>query len=307
METPLSVNSKSTSTEVSISDEEIEGSNDSSSLLNNNNQCKVNIDQLNEFPNTTVKVYRRESISGPTKGSAAFTIFITTLTLMIISGSSNDFLGKLIYQLYPCNKCDLEGVSALKHEYWLTFLLTFGSFFVCTFALFSKSSRKSFDKVNRKVILKMIIPSVMDTLVTGGRYLGMLFLSAALISILKNGSQLLFLALLRHCFHHKKLLCAEWFGIGIIIMGLFIVTMNRIYESISESDNGEEITLKDSSIGIIIMISVGFAGAIRNDIEELLLKNDNLDSNFVVGLESAISLIFTAICGIILFMIDPFD
>eukprot|EP01084_Bolivina_argentea_P052892 97111_1 len=249
--------------------------------------------------------FRRESISGPVRGSPRFTTFVITLVTMILAGSSNDFLGKLIYQMHPGNTGKLNGLHALKHEYWLTFALTAGSFFVCTFALCSKSARKSFKKVDTKLFLKITIPSIMDTIVTGGRYLGLVFLSAALISILKNGSQLLFLALLRRCFHGKKLLCVEWFGVGVIIVGLLVVAANKVY--ISFTDDDSDLSIKDSIIGIVIMISVGFAGAIRNDIEELLLKNDNLDSNFLVGLESAISLTFTTFIGVLLFVIDPFN
>eukprot|EP01084_Bolivina_argentea_P052895 97114_1 len=249
--------------------------------------------------------YRRDSISGPMKGSAPYTVFIITLILMIIAGSGNDFLGKLTYQIYPGNIGTLNGLEALKYEYWLTFALTIGSFFVCMFALFTPSASSSFHKLDTKLFLKISIPSIMDVVVTGGRYLALVFMPAALISLLKNGSQLIFLAWLRRILHEKKLLSTEWFGIGIIIIGLLIVAINKMYASVSDVDS--MMTPMDSAVGISLMIGLGFSGAIRNDIEEVLLKNDDLDSNFVVGLESFISLTVTVILSIVLFIIDPFN
>eukprot|EP01084_Bolivina_argentea_P052893 97112_1 len=243
------------------------------------------------------------------KGSPHFTTFVITSVTMVLAGSSTDFLGKLIYQMHPTNGLygirKLNGLHAIKHEYWLTFALTAGSFFVCMFALCSKSSLPSFKKLDAKLYCKIAIISIMDTIITGGRYLGLIFLSAALICILKNGSQLLFLVLLRRCLYGKKLLCEEWFGVIVIIFGLLVVIANKIF--IVTDDNNTDLTINDSIIVIVIMISFGFAGGIRNHIQELLLQNNDLDSNFLLGLESAISLTFTTFIGVLLFVIDPFN
>ena len=67
------------------------------------------------------------------------------------------------------------------------------------------------------------------------------------------------------------------------------------------------LTIKDNVIGMILMLFVGLLGAVRNDFEEMLLKNDDLAPDFVVGMESVISLTFTAFIGVALFIIDPFD
>eukprot|EP01084_Bolivina_argentea_P313806 543482_1 len=248
------------------------------------------------------------SISGPAKGSSLYAVFIITLTVMIICGSCNDFLGKLIYQMFPGNDHTLHGIDALKAEYWITFSLTFASFFICSAAIFTKSASESYNKLNTKLVIKIFIPSIMDFFITGGRYLGLVFLSGAVVSILKNGTQLLFLAFLRRCLHHKTLKGSQLFGIIITIIGLLTVAAENIAITYTnDMTEGSENTLKDSVIGIGIMLAVGFAGAVRNDLEELLLKNDNLDSDFVVGMESIISLLATLIIGVILFIWDPFD
>ncbi len=96
---------------------------------------------------------RINSISGPERGSVYYTAFIVTLTIMIVCGSCNDFLGKLIYQIFPGNDHSLHGIDALKGEYWITFLLTVGSFAICSVAIFTESAKKSYHKLDRKLFL----------------------------------------------------------------------------------------------------------------------------------------------------------
>merc|ERR1719403_738660 len=102
---------------------------------------------------------------------------------MTICGSSTDFLGKLIYE--P------QGDEDATH-YCTIFLLTSGSFFICSFALFTVEATTCVhqllaSKCLPSVLLALCIPSLLDLIVTSGRFLGLLFLFAASISILKNG------------------------------------------------------------------------------------------------------------------------
>ena len=85
------------------------------------------------------------------------------------------------------------------------------------------------------------------------------------------------------------------------MIGLLIVASGNI--AAAQDDDNQ---IKDSLIGISIMLIVGFIGAVRNDLEEILLKSENLDSNFLVGLESIISVLTLVVFGFILFVVDPF-
>eukprot|EP00484_Ammonia_sp_Unknown_P017388 CAMPEP_0197036210 /NCGR_PEP_ID=MMETSP1384-20130603/13790_1 /TAXON_ID=29189 /ORGANISM="Ammonia sp." /LENGTH=434 /DNA_ID=CAMNT_0042466369 /DNA_START=1002 /DNA_END=2306 /DNA_ORIENTATION=- len=253
---------------------------------------------------------RIDSISGPSKGSAHYTAFLVTLTVMIVCGSCNDFLGKLVYQMSPVSHHDLHGIAALGKEYWITYMLTFGSFAICSVAIFTENAQKSYDKLTPLLFAKIAIPSIMDFFVTGGRYLGLVFLASAVVSIMKNGLQLLFLALLRRCCHRKILGWPQVIGIMVILAGLLMVASENLMMAIDPHANDDPHTaysFKDQTIGIVIMVSVGFAGAVRNDVEEMMLKKHDLDSDFVVGMESLISLFFTAIMGIYLFLGDPLE
>ena len=51
----------------------------------------------------------------------------------------------------------------------------------------------------------------------------------------------------------------------------------------------------------------GFAGAVRNTIEEILLKDYNFHSDFIVGMESILSLMFIILVGIMFIMTPVFN
>eukprot|EP01083_Nonionella_stella_P223027 795309_1 len=174
--------------------------------------------------------------------------FIIAITVMLICGSSNDFLGKLAYQILPGNDSGLEG---LEVDYWATWMLTAGSFFICSFALIS--GRKSFKLLHKQLFLKICIPSFMDLFVSGGRYLSLVFLPAAVISILKNGCQLFFLALIRRFWRKKILTNTQWIGLWITIVGLILVSAQDILRNVSVAD---EAQLRRTIIGTVLLFVV---------------------------------------------------
>ncbi len=58
----------------------------------------------------------------------------------------------------------------------------------------------------------------------------------------------------------------------------------------------------------ILILYITFKGAIRNTMEEILLQQDDskMESDFLVGMESIISLLFMLLLGIVLMFTDPF-
>lgn len=145
----------------------------------------------------------------------------------------------------------------------------------------------------------------MDLFVTGGRYLSLVFLPAAVISILKNGSQLFFLAIIRRVYRKKQLTKTQWLGLCITIFGLLLVSMQDILDQIATKNSD---ALRRAIIGTVLLFVVGFLGAIRNTMEEILLQEDDseMESDFLVGMESIISLFFMVILAIVLLFTDPF-
>ena len=164
-------------------------------------------------------------------------VYYFSLLLMIFCGSSTDFIGKLVYQLLPGgDKNDGSAIASLKHDIWATWCLTAGSFFVCSFALIS--GRESFYSPNftLKSFFKICVPAMMDVIVTGGRYLGLIFLPAAVVSILKNGLQLVFIAIIRW-FRGKYFGKTQWFGLGLVCIGLIIVSLEDLFADSNSTDN----------------------------------------------------------------------
>ena len=128
----------------------------------------------------------------------------------------------------------------------------------------------------------------------------LVFLPASIIAVLKNGSQLIFLAIISAILG-KQLPWKQWFGIGLTLIGLVIISLQEIY---SNKDN--DVLYNNSVLGIILILLSGFIGAIRNYIEELILHNLDFHSDFLVGLESIISSIILIIVAIFLILFDPF-
>ncbi len=255
-------------------------------------RVSINSSSLQRARASTTNPYELQAMSPQTRRTLMFSICI-----MLVCGSSNDFLGKCAYQMLPG---DDEGWEGLKLDYWTTFWLTAGSFLICSFAIIN--GRESFRILTVSKFFVICIPATMDLFVTGGRYLGLIFLPAAVISILKNGFQLLFLAIFRRCWRKKKLTNMQWFGLSVTMMGLILVSSEGLIE-----DFKDKTKLTMTIIGTAILISVGFFGAIRNTMEEILLQKDSFHSDFMVGMESIISLSVTTILGVYLLFSDPFE
>ncbi len=157
----------------------------------------------------------------------------------------------------------------------------------------------------------------MDLLVTGGRYLALTFLPAAVVSIMKNGLQLVFLAIIRW-YRGKYISKYQWIGLSITwrfcfpekysvitckvlleatwsgktktatSLGLCVISTEHLMTQ-TKQDNA---STGQSTIGVFLMVFVAMTGAIRNTLEEILLKEFNFHSDFIVGVESIVCAYF---------------
>jgi len=253
---------------------------------------------------------------GKTSGDHEFTsikqspaikrLFVITVIYVMISGSTNDFFGKLLYQLLPGH--DRAG-NALDIDWIGVWLLTAGSFFVCSLALFTKKSRSSFHLFNGKMLCKISILSIMDLFVNGGKYLALIFVPAAILDITKNGSQLLFLALIRRFYRRKILTTLQWVGFCIVLAGLIVISTEDLLHAISQNTGEFDANL----VGILILLFSGLIGAIRNTAEEVLMQQDDpnksLDSDFLVGSQALIAFVYMLFIGfaLVFTVYFPFD
>ena len=104
-------------------------------------------------------IARRTSIYGPTATRQERITFLGIISLMTFCGANNDFLGKLCYQSLPGVYSGYEG---LYNRYWIAWLLTFGTFIVCSFAIIfgwdNGKEWKNFKMQQKQFMLNVSIP-----------------------------------------------------------------------------------------------------------------------------------------------------
>eukprot|EP01084_Bolivina_argentea_P090523 163105_1 len=231
-----------------------------------------------------------QSTYGPTEHKKRVTFYITVLT-MVFCAANNDFLGKLTYQSLPKG----EFLEML----WIAWLLSFGTFAICSLGiLIGWSGGRELQKLknaDHKIYGSFFIAGCCHVWMNGCRYTGLLFLPAPVVTILKSGSQLLFSSLFRYVFEHKQLNKTQKVGILLTCLGLCFVIV-PVYI------NGSESSIISHVIGILLLLSVGLVGALRNQYEQNFVRM-KFKSMFVVGVRSFASLIVTGILGIILYVV----
>ena len=155
--------------------------------------------------------------------------------------------------------------------------------------------------MTRKGFLKLCIPGILNIISKQGRTVALIWLPAVVASIMKNGLQLLFVAVLTVFWRKKRLKQLQWLGVVVLLMGLVIIAFEDLASNYSETD---EFVLTIVGIGLLIFVCA--IGAIKNIIEEILLQDEDFKSTFVIGIESAISLAIMIVVNIILYFVDPF-
>merc|ERR1719242_2933794 len=214
---------------------------------------------------------------------------------MTFCGANNDFLGKLCYQSLPG---EYSGYDELQNRYWISWLLTFSTFLVCSLAMmFGWNGGSQFRKMRRQFcyfMLNVSIPATCDVFVNLGRYIGLVFLPASVVTVLKNGTQLLFSALIRVIFEKKTLSLSQWGGILLVVIGLGVVSLSSF---LHDGMSGSPWELLG---GIAILVLVGLFGSIRNHYEQIVCRDLEYGAKFVVGARSIISAFWTLLIAVVL-------
>ena len=100
---------------------------------NNNNNEPSRLSSIYSVLVSPFKRFERKtSIYGPTGTKQERLQFFGIISLMTFCGANNDFLGKLCYQSLPGI---YNGYQGLYNRYWIAWLLTFGTFIVCSLAI----------------------------------------------------------------------------------------------------------------------------------------------------------------------------
>lgn len=214
--------------------------------------------------NSTQRKLSNESLQGPSSNRKRLK-FIAIVLLFIIVASSNTFMSKTVYQLLSSNNV------STNNDYWVSYLLMLGQFVIGIPMLLFCNFRQMFAKFSFNYLIRFMIISIFDILVNGGDYIGLIFLPAAIVSILSTTLQIIFLTLIRGL-RKRKITKFNYIGIIFVLIGTIIVSVGNIISADSS-------TITDTIIGICIMVFVGLSGATRCTIEEILLKQKNIPVN----------------------------
>jgi hypothetical protein len=199
------------------------------------------------------------------------------IPFMVLTGGSVDYLADFFTDtVQPAG----IGDSAV------VFLITALSFLSCAVPpTFKKEDRASIRAVNANNPLfkwKVMAPSLADLLITGIRFVAILFASPAVVSLLKNSMQLLSLSVIQH-FRGKRLSCR----LAACLLGTFVGQLVVSLVSVLKHEPGVEGPV---AVGVALACVSGFLGALRNICEEALLQGDNLSTGALLMAESWISL-----------------
>jgi hypothetical protein len=198
------------------------------------------------------------------------------IPFMVLTGGSVDHLADFFTSLVP--RTGIGNSAAV-------FLILALSFLSCAVPpSLNKADRASIREVNSnnpRFKYKVLVPSLADLVITGLRFVAILFASPAVVSLLKNSMQLLSLSLIQH-FRGKRLSCR----LALCLVGAFIGQLVVSSVSVFKHEPGVEGPV---AVGVALACASGFLGALRNIVEEALLQKDNLSTGGLLMAESWIS------------------
>eukprot|EP00927_Polykrikos_kofoidii_P026270 TRINITY_DN23423_c0_g1_i1.p1 TRINITY_DN23423_c0_g1~~TRINITY_DN23423_c0_g1_i1.p1 ORF type:complete len:403 (-),score=50.35 TRINITY_DN23423_c0_g1_i1:108-1316(-) len=226
----------------------------------------------------------------------------SAISLMMISAALYDFLGKTVYMLVPGEDSGLAGLRVNK---WLTMLCTFGSFIACAVPpTMVKSNREAVSEfMSLEFATKIIAPSVLDLLITGLRFVALVFLPPAVVSILKSSVQLLTLSFINRL-RGKCLNNVQWISLGGALVGDAIISLA---DTLWHEDNPDSQGNSNSQlVGIVIVVMSGVLGAFRNAVEEMILNELDFPDGALLMVESWISAVLILIVFVAIGLVVQF-
>lgn len=205
--------------------------------------------------------------------------------IMVIGGSLTSFFGSALYVLSP-DTASGTGLSTLKYNIWLTFLMTM-SVFVCNvvFCSFSPENIRALQaRATPGFFALVCVPSAADAFITGAQTIALSLVAPALVGILKTSVQLVSIAVTSRLFLNKPQAWAAWMALTAVLVGVAIVVMvDVIYGGRNQDDQTEQIA------GLAIVAAAGLVGGWRNLIEAAILSDDDLPSGALLMAESLLS------------------
>jgi len=215
---------------------------------------------------------------------------------MIVSGSLGNLFASILYQFSSMSSKD---IPSFVTDMWLTYVLTLGVFIFCSVgASVSPMNRRSLVKrANRRFFSFLLIPSLLDIVITGMATFALAFTPPALVGILKAAVQLVLLAVISRVVLRKTLKWSQWLCIYNVFIGVGLLFADVL---LFPGDQGnEERSGRDQLMGIGLTIASGALGAIRNLVEAAILQEDDFEPGALLLAESVLSAALLAPIGAI--------
>lgn len=204
---------------------------------------------------------------------------------MVLAGGAVDYVVDIYTEIV--RKSGIGKVSSV-------FIVTAFSFLASALPpSLSRADRDSVREVNSRnpyFKYKVLIPGMGDLVITSARYAAILYISPAIVSMLKTSTQLVVLTFIQH-FRGKRINCKAAICLVLCVVGLCIVTysgMGTVHKNAHQN----------TSIGLGLALSSGCLGAVRNVLEEVILQGDDLSTGGLLLSESWISLVFIVVAAL---------
>jgi len=138
----------------------------------------------------------------------------------------------------------------------------------------------------RQKFLYVSIPAMFDLVTTGLNYVGLLYCSASVWQMLR-GANIIFSALFSVVFLGRKFKAFNWFGVCVVVFGIFLVGLSNYLSSRATSDDENvptvDVSLQIFGMSMVILAQVFSGGQVIT--EEKLLKGLQVPPLILVGYE----------------------
>jgi len=214
----------------------------------------------------------------PVKHQADVWSFRVWVVTMVLAGGGGDFAAG-VCKTVSRNLGNMDDVTV--------FFLSFLSFFAAALPpTLTKADRISFSDMNTlnpNFKYKVLIPGLADLVITGMKYSAILYISPAIMSMLKTASQLVVLTILQS-FRGKPITKQGAMCLGGCMAGLIFIYLEEATTG-GEDDSANEV------FGLTLAVVSGAFGAVRNLVEEIILQGDDLSPGGLLMAESWVSFI----------------
>ena len=214
------------------------------------------------------------------------------MLLMIVTGSTNVIFNKCMQKLVGLN------IIFEQHHWLITFGMFVGELFSLTIYIYivikrkKRESSENNDKVDDEqqneeddngirppvpTNLIFSFTALCDLLASTLFTFGLTYLTSSMFQMMKT-FQLFFVCLMSKAILKKEIYRHQYLGVGTLILGLFLVGLNSIFE-----DN--EQVAKNPIVGIILTLLGLFFYSIENIIQEKFMNKYQIHPSQLVGFE----------------------